>query len=385
MKNDLMVPAAIRYSKARLRPLISPGFWVSTAILLLGVLVVWEAWKNPDGMTSLLQNSESEDVEQELSADDELDISPPSGLSAAERAIAEVDELEKLIKELDINITATPNKPQSKSRASSRQKPSGASSLTLDPQFQDQLVSTDELTYPGVAEGTTDALKLPTPPTTGFYNPEMSLDTAKQKDRNLPVHPLKSALERRLSTTNSTGRSQTQVLPKPEVRPDELRPSAYGVIIPSQSPSEQFRPNAYGTNLSRNSPSTSDQFRPSAYGAIAPKVLPSPSAVGRPEIPAPSTYTPVPINSYNYVMQTPPGGGPAVPYLIAPVGRPGLIPQPGLPNPNPGVANNLYNRPQQLYNQPQQQPDATPAPFSNSTSRPTNPIDGGRLDEILNP
>jgi len=138
-----MLPAAIRYSKARRRPLISPGFWVSTAMLLLGVLVVWEAWQNPDWMTSLLQNLDSSDVELELSEDDEIDISPPSGLSAAERAIAEVDELEKLIKKLDVNITATPNKPQSKGRASSRQKPAGASSLTLDPQFQDQLVSTD--------------------------------------------------------------------------------------------------------------------------------------------------------------------------------------------------------------------------------------------------
>jgi len=247
MKHDNMLPAAIRYSKAKLRPLISPGFWVSTAMLLLGVLVVWEAWQNPDWMTSLLQNSESSDVELELSEDDEIDISPPSGLSAAERAIAEVDELEKLIKELDINITATPNKPQSKGRASFRQKPAGASSLTLDPQFQDQLVSTDE--YPGVSERTTDASNVPTPADTSFYHPEMSMDTANPKEENLPVHPLKSALER-FSTTNSTpGRSQTPVLPKPEVRPDQLRPSAYGVIIPSQSPSDQLRPSAYGTDL----------------------------------------------------------------------------------------------------------------------------------------
>ncbi len=99
-------------------------------MLLLAMLVIWEAWHYPDWMTSLLQNSDSSDVELERSEVDVVDRSP-SGLSAAERAIAEVDELEKLIKELDINITATPNKPQSKGRASFRQKPAGASSLTL--------------------------------------------------------------------------------------------------------------------------------------------------------------------------------------------------------------------------------------------------------------
>ncbi|MGK7901268.1 MAG: hypothetical protein AB4352_07620 [Hormoscilla sp.] len=378
MKHDNRLPASIRYSLARLRPLMSPGFWGSTAMLLLAVLAVWEVGKNPDAIRSWLQNSDSSDVELELLADEEIEgdsITATSELSAAERAMAEVDELERLIKELDINITVNPEKPQSKSRASSRQKPSGTSSLTLDPQFQDQLVSTDELTYPGVAEGTTDASKLPD---TGFYNPEMSIDRTKPKDRNLPVHPLKSALERRLSTNSTPGRSQTPVLPKPEVRPDQLRPSAYGAIVPSQSDSKQLRPSAYGTKLRPQSPSTSDQLRPSAYGAIAPEVLPSPSAVGRPETPGPSTYTPVPIDSYNYVMQTPPGGGPAVPYLIAPVGRPGLIPQPGLPNPNPGVANNLYN-------QPQQQPLTTPASLSNSTQEQTNRRDGDPFDWFFNP
>lgn len=322
-------------------------------------------------MRSLLQNLDSSDVEQELSADDEVDISP-SGLSAAEKAIAEVDELERLITELDINITVNPNKPQSTSRASSRQKPSGASSL----RSPRQLVSTDELTYPEVAEGTTDPSKLPTPADTGFYNPEMSIDTTKQKDRTLPVHPLKSALER-LSTTNSTpGRSQTPVLPKPEVRPDQLRPSAYGAIAPSQSASNQLRPGAYGTIVPSQSPS--NQLRPGANGAIGRSGFPSPSTVGTPPTPTPGTHSPVPIYPYNYRVQTAPGEQKPSPYLIAPVGSPGLTPQPGLPNPNPGVTNNLYN-------QPQQQPLTTPAPFSNPTQEQKNPRDGDIVDRFLNP
>lgn len=337
-------------------------------MLLLAVLAVWEVGKNPDAIRSWLQNSDSSDVERELLADDEIEgdpITATSGLSAAERAIAEVDELERLIKELDINITVNPDKPQSKSRASSRQKPSETSLLKLDPKLQDQLADSNE--YPGIAEETTDPPLLPTPANTSFYNPSMSIDTTKQKDENLPVHPLKSALER-LSTTNSTGRSPTPVLPKPEVRPDELRPNAYGAIVPSQSPSNQLRPGAYGAIVPSQSPS--NQLRPSAYGAIAP------STVGTP--PTPGIYSPVPIDSYNYRVQTAPGEQKPFPYLIAPVGSPGLTPQPGLPNRNPGVTNNLYN-------QPQQQPLTTPASFYNSTQEQTLPRDGDIIERFLNP
>lgn len=343
-------------------------------MLLLAALAVWEVGKNPDGIRSLLQNSESSDVEQELSADDKIEgdpITATSGLSAAERAIAEVDELERLIKDLDINITVNPDKPQSKSRASSRQKPSGTSPLTLEPQLQEKLGDSNE--YPRVVEGTTNVPLLPTPADTSFYHPSTSIDRSKPKDENLPVHPLKSALER-LSTTNSTGLSATPVLPKPEVRPDELRPGAYGAIAPYQSASEQLRPSAYGTIVP--SQSASNQLRPGADGAIGRSALPSNSAIGKPQ--TPNTYSPVPIDSYNYRVQTAPGEQKPFPYLIAPVGSPGLTPQPGLPNPNPGVTNNLYN-------QPQQQPLTTPVPFSNSTQEQTIPRDGDIIDRFLNP
>lgn len=377
------LPASVRYFKARLRPATSPAFWITSLILSVVSLLLWEVWTNPQWLSQWSSpgrtSSANGDVVLPELIGDEVDTAPDeeleaSDLSPEEAAIAaDMDNISVLLRDLN-TVDAAPDlskaDPSDLNTISVPKAPSGNSSPqigglpNLEPQTNPFAVYSQNNPFSNLSTASTSngnssggnslfALPIRTN-LTGNEGSQTTNNTAN----NAPVNPLQSALERN-TAPNSNANANAAVNPS-STASDGLRPAAEGLIAPaSQQLSIPSTPINYVSPVNSN-----------------------------PTVP----YTTPASNSYNYLTQTSPNPGLPPVTVPAPVSPAGATP--GLPNINYGTSlqtPNLqtgFNNQTPSFTSPGLQPsqlNSNTAPFSVNTRVPGRTLGGGRINTFSNP
>lgn len=395
-------PAALRYFKARLRPLARPQFWLALTVLSLVGVFAAAYFTNPE------QFAFGENNQNAAPATGNGNQTVDTTLTPEEKAIAaDIDNSAVLEQDLltipSLQLTPETQKEQGlfdefmKQRqandgtgsSGSQQTQKSLAEQSLSNPFSIKPQDTPSVVNPVVPNLFNPGASAPNPANSTTQNPgsatvnplQSALDRQAGNNSTLvnpngtPINPLQSALDRN-PTGNSTIASPQTGTPTTQLpqNPNGLRQQD-GL---ANQLGTQFYPGATGQPTTPTSP----YYSPNGYtplpGQVNSPVSPVPNGTG---YNLPPGYTSNSINSYTYLNQ--PQNATGVPVAPGNAGQylPNTVPGSGLYNPgyNSNVANPGLQQPSAAQVQTQ------PPPFSVPNSIPGRNIGGGRINTFSNP
>ena len=198
MPSHKPVPASIRYVKARLKSLMRPAVWGSSAVLLLMILFGWEYFTHPEWLKAINNDQESGDEQA-------ADLTTPDGSTSSQKDIAaigaDIDSSPVLQKELEQSHPAPPI-TMGNSQSQAGRPESLFDQSTREQSSQSQTSSIPPLGMPVSGTSDTSTYKQ------NFYNPFVSsaqdlLNSGPftTSDRSTPVIGLDSGVQNQSSTS----------------------------------------------------------------------------------------------------------------------------------------------------------------------------------------